>query len=177
MNHLMIDLETLGTKPTSAILSIGACYFEPDTGKIGDTFYQRIDFASAMKSRDVDAETIKWWFGQKKKARLEITQVADSHEVAMIFLHAFIINYRATDEVQVWSNGASFDVVLLEDCYNHQPPWKYWNIRDVRTIVELSKGLVDKKDIERTGIKHNALDDAIYQARFVSAMWQALRTR
>lgn len=34
MNNLMIDLETLSTQPDAAIVSIGACTFDPDTGEI-----------------------------------------------------------------------------------------------------------------------------------------------
>lgn len=32
MNNLMIDLETMGKKPNAPIVSIGAVFFEPETG-------------------------------------------------------------------------------------------------------------------------------------------------
>ncbi|MCV5360349.1 3'-5' exoribonuclease, partial [Escherichia coli] len=39
MKHLMIDLETMDNKPTSAIASIGAVFFDPETGEMGEQFY------------------------------------------------------------------------------------------------------------------------------------------
>lgn len=38
MNHLMIDLETMGSGPYAPIISIGAVFFDPNTGAIGDDF-------------------------------------------------------------------------------------------------------------------------------------------
>jgi len=74
-------------------------------------------------------------------------------------------------DAKVWGNGSNFDIGKLETAYGFDHiPWKFWNIRDVRTICELSKGLVSKNDIEFIGEKHNALDDAIHQARYVSKM-------
>ncbi|MBK0004878.1 3'-5' exonuclease, partial [Erwinia sp. S38] len=46
MNHLMIDLETMGNKPNAAIVSIGAVFFEPDSGEIGNTFYSNVQLES-----------------------------------------------------------------------------------------------------------------------------------
>ena len=43
MNDVMVDLETLSTKPNAAIVSIGAVFFDPKTGELGDTYYQVID--------------------------------------------------------------------------------------------------------------------------------------
>jgi len=56
-------------------------------------------------------------------------------------------------------------------------PWFFANDRDVRTIVDLGRQLrnIDpKKDLELEGTAHNALDDAKFQVRYVSAIYQAL---
>jgi len=53
----------------------------------------------------------------------------------------------------------------------------HYNDRDVRTIVDLGRALLGfdpKKDMPFTGERHNALDDAIHQAKYVSAIYQAL---
>lgn len=78
-----------------------------------------------------------------------------------------------------WGNGASFDCVILRNSYSltGQPvPWQWWNDRDVRTIVELGKviGFDPKRDMPFKGTRHNALDDAIHQAKYVSAIWKKL---
>ncbi|ORT44652.1 endodeoxyribonuclease [Escherichia coli] len=55
-------------------------------------------------------------------------------------------------------------------------PWRYYNDRDVRTIVELGKAIdFDARTaIPFEGERHNALDDARYQAKYVSVIWQKL---
>ena len=179
MQHLMIDLETLGIRPDSAILSIGACFFDPDTGFIGEKFYQRIDFSSAMNNGKSDPETIRWWFQQSEQARSEIVSPGIHHREALMKLYDFIEKwsayYKTGDTLQVWFNGSGFDIVMIEHAFYHNPPWRYYNCRDVRTVVELAKGLVDKKSVERKGPAHHALYDAVWQAEYVSAMWQALK--
>ncbi|WP_227499448.1 3'-5' exonuclease, partial [Klebsiella pneumoniae] len=54
--------------------------------------------------------------------------------------------------------------------------WEYWNDRDVRTMVELGHAInyEPQKAIPFEGERHNALADAIHQARYVSAIWQRL---
>ncbi len=35
MNNLMVDLETMGKKPNAPVVSIGAVFFDPQSGEIG----------------------------------------------------------------------------------------------------------------------------------------------
>ncbi|MFV6182691.1 3'-5' exonuclease, partial [Klebsiella pneumoniae] len=62
------------------------------------------------------------------------------------------------------------------DCIAEDYPWEYWNDRDVRTMVELGQaiGFDPKTTIPFEGDRHNALADAIHQARYVSAIWQRI---
>lgn len=64
MKHVMVDLETLGTKPGSVILSIGAVTFDLDgSGRDGRTFYQRVNIQSCLDAgMTVDGDTVEWWF-------------------------------------------------------------------------------------------------------------------
>lgn len=39
---VMLDIETLGTKPGCMVLSVGACTFNLATGEIGDEFYMTL---------------------------------------------------------------------------------------------------------------------------------------
>lgn len=48
MKHLMIDLETMGTKPSAPIVAIGAVFFEPQTGELGAEFYTAVNLSSDM---------------------------------------------------------------------------------------------------------------------------------
>lgn len=49
MNNLMIDLETMGKNKDAPIVSIGAVFFTPETGDIGQEFYTVVSLDSAME--------------------------------------------------------------------------------------------------------------------------------
>ena len=81
-------------------------------------------------------------------------------------LSEFIIDECSANLVQVWGNGASITSSLEQHTRSGiECPWKFFNDRDVRTIVELGRavGFDPKKDLPFTGEVHNALDDAIHQ--------------
>lgn len=49
MEHIMIDLETLDTSPSAAIISIGAVKFDPATQTpLGDKFYLPVSIQSNL---------------------------------------------------------------------------------------------------------------------------------
>lgn len=74
MNNLMIDLETMGNKPNAPIVSIGAVFFEPETGEIGPELYTAVDLKSEVAlGAAPDADTILWWLTQSSEARAAIT--------------------------------------------------------------------------------------------------------
>lgn len=181
MNHLMIDLETMGNKPNSPIVSIGAVFFEPSTGELGADFYRVVTLKSAVGGGAVpDADTIMWWLQQSEEARMAICDKdAISISAALIKLNGFIRDNADSGKVQVWGNGATFDNVILRASYDREGipcPWHFANDRDVRTIVELGKaiGINPRRDIPFEGDRHNALADAKHQAKYVSAIWQRL---
>ena len=181
--HLMVDLETMGSNPDAPIVSIGAVFFEPSTGETGPEFYQVVDLTSAMNfGAKPDASTILWWMKQSSEARsaLLVEDAADL-DVALTLFSEFLCGNAANGakSVQVWGNGASFDNVLLKQSYElvgGAAPWRFVNDRDVRTIVELGNavGINPRYDIPFEGDKHNALADALHQAKYVSAIWQRL---
>ena len=74
-------------------------------------------------------------------------------------------------------NGATFDNAILPPSYERLDipcPWHYSNDRDVRTIVEMGK-ITDfnaRSVIPFEGVRHNALDDALHRAKYVTATIQ-----
>ncbi|EOP2285770.1 RecE family exodeoxyribonuclease, partial [Escherichia coli] len=46
-DHLMLDLETMGKNPDAPIISIGAIFFDPQTGDMGPEFSKTIDLETA----------------------------------------------------------------------------------------------------------------------------------
>ncbi|EEW5970931.1 exonuclease [Escherichia coli] len=176
-DHLMIDLETMGKNPDAPIISIGAIFFDPQTGDMGPEFSKTIDLETA--GGVIDRDTIKWWLKQSREAQSAILTDEIPLDDALLQLREFIDENSGEFFVRVWGNGASFDNVILRRSYERQGipcPWRYCNDRDVRTIVELGKAIdFDARTaIPFEGERHNALDDARYQAKYVSAIWQKL---
>ncbi|HDS5291067.1 TPA: 3'-5' exoribonuclease, partial [Escherichia coli] len=64
-DHLMIDLETMGKNPDAPIISIGAIFFDPQTGDMGPEFSKTIDLETA--GGVIDRDTIKWWLKQSRE--------------------------------------------------------------------------------------------------------------
>ena len=162
ITNIMIDEETVGTKPNSSIIALGACKFDLDLG-ISETFYEVIDIADSLKNGfDVDGDTIKWWLTQSESARQAVAkQGKPVKEVLKSFKQ-----WCGTDNKQVWGNGSDFDNVLLTNHYhkfNVVPPWKYWENRCFRTM----RGSFKEVELDNVGTHHNALDDAIWQANYL----------
>ncbi len=175
--HLMLDLETMGKNPDAPIISIGAIFFDPQTGDMGPEFSKTIDLETA--GGVIDRDTIKWWLKQSREAQSAIMTDEIPLDDALLQLREFIDENSGEFFVRVWGNGANFDNVILRRSYERQGipcPWRYCNDRDVRTIVELGKAIdFDARTaIPFEGERHNALDDARYQAKYVSAIWQKL---
>ena len=181
--HLMVDIEAFGKKADSPVVSIGAVFFDPSTGNTGSEFYKVISLESSMASGGVpDASTIIFWLKASPEARSELVMDdAIPLDDALLQLNDFIAENAANgpDSVQVWGNGATYDNLLLEASYDRVGipcPWKFWNNRDVRTIVELGKavGCEPRYEIPFDGEPHKAISDALHQVKYVSAIWQRL---
>lgn len=179
MNDFSFDLETLGTDADCYIASIGVCQFDIETGKIGDVLYVTIDLELLQEDRSITSSTFKWWLKQSEEARKALYE----REGGFPLIDALYdvkewIEERAHAPF-VWGNGSVFDIAILEDAFKKSKidiPWKFWNIQDMRTAVRLaeSKGF-NKKSVERIGEHHNALDDAMHQARVISAAYNIIQ--
>ncbi|KYT04196.1 exonuclease, partial [Escherichia coli] len=66
-DHLMIDLKTMGKNPDAPIISIGAIFFDPQTGDMGPEFSKTIDLETA--GGVIDRDTIKRWLKQSREAQ------------------------------------------------------------------------------------------------------------
>lgn len=181
--HVMVDLETMGKKHNAPIVAIGAVVFDPATGSIGESFYKVVCLESSVNwGAVIDPSTVIWWLKQSSEARSAIVN-DDAIPLLDVLLQfrEFVSDNVAggSKKAQVWGNGASFDNSILRSSYDfiaEDYPWEYWNDRDVRTMVELGQaiGFDPKTTIPFEGDRHNALADAIHQARYVSAIWQRI---
>jgi hypothetical protein len=145
------------------------------TGKLGERFYEAVDIADSFQFGKVSGDTVKWWMRQEDAAR----QAATAGTAALRdVLTRFRDFYRRGDKAAVWGNGPTFDISILEyafvRCLGEPAPWDFWMVRDCRTVKDIGSHLnIDTR--VKSGTAHNALDDAVSQAGWVSQMWQVLR--
>lgn len=190
LKHVMVDLETFATSADAAIVAIGAVLFDPDQGRVSENpnewFYQVIDLAKSRLPGKIDPATVMWWLGQDDDARAALTK-----EKGMRLGHAlddfafWLCNRGCTpttkSDFQIWANDPDFDLCILQSAYERygRPiPWSFRNARSMRTMCRLASEFhLVPDDKTRGGTKHNALDDAIHQAKVVTAIKQEMRKR
>lgn len=168
MKNLMIDIETLSTKPNALVVSIGAVFFDTQNNALGDRFYQAIKVKDEPNF-DVDAGTAAWWLRQSKEARAVFSdKQAVCLEDALIEFKGWIEDY-STKSVCVWAKSPNFDCTILRHAFGAfgiDTPWAYYQERDVRTVESIA-ALAPKREGQQF-IKHNALGDALSQAQLVA---------
>jgi exodeoxyribonuclease VIII len=159
--NVMVDLETLALTPRAQILSIGAVTFGPKG--LGDTFYEVLELDSQTDlGREVDPKTVEWWSQQSPQAKTVLTAAKVNFRMGMVKFNAWV-GSGGPENVLLWGNGAGFDNVILEDAcrdLNLEPGWRFWSNRCFRTLKARHSAI----PMEKSGIAHNALDDAKNQA-------------
>jgi len=175
-NHIMVDLETLGTGPNAAVVAIGAVrVFAGSYPVHAREFYRRVDWQSSVDAGgQMEVETVRWWMRQGAAAVGEVC--ADDGVPLYQALHALTWFMRgqpgvAPDlgDVVLWGNGAAFDNVILAASYrscDERPPWKFWNDRCYRTL----KNLFPDVPYQKPTLAHHALHDARAQAAHLVAI-------
>jgi len=171
MAHLMIDLEGLATGPDTCILTIAAQTFDPfGSGHYDQHYYARVTLES-QETRAIDDSTIAWWATQPAHAREEafdeqgripLDQALD--ELGRLIWHATL----------VWSQGPTYDMNILEHAYKsyRKPlPWKYYQVRDSRTVFSLWP------DLPVPPTTHHALEDCRRQIGMLQQTLQHLNIK
>ena len=176
MNHIMLDLETMGLGGKSAIVSIGAVAFDLKNETLGETFYTNVDLSSCLEyGLEVDGATIAWWVSQSSEAKQSLFKDVKPLDDALRSFTQFVKQF---DKVNVWGNGLGFDNVIIKNAYvavEQEKPWNDFQDRDMRTIIDITESIHGKQNFIKEGVVHNALYDAINQARFVSQCWKILK--
>jgi DNA polymerase III epsilon subunit-like protein len=169
MNNVMVDLETLGVRPGSIILSIGAVEFSEEG--LGKKFYSIIDQASCRDAGlTVDQYTLDWWDKQNGPAKqvLKDTLPCAMKRAPSLkdVLSSFSLFIKEAKFPAMWGNGSDFDNTQLAAAYSSvgiQMPFSFRDNRCYRTLRALFPEVKTDND---EGIHHNALDDAVYQAKY-----------
>lgn len=171
--HAMIDLETLDTRPSSTVLTLGAVKFNPlNFDEPHSELYIKLDLDEQdQMGRSASDDTIKWWGQQDPKIQEEAFSEDGRTSIASTIsqLNKYLVN---TDVI--WAHSYGFDMTILEDLYRQSKmpiPWNFWQIRDSRTLFALLPE--DPRKSMQTDL-HNALADAYYQAKAVQIAYEKL---
>jgi hypothetical protein len=162
---LMLDIEGLGTGPDTTILTIAAQEFDPLVrGRLGKDFYARVTLES-QPDRSIQQGTIEWWATQpavvKDEAFAEDGRIPLNE--ALQGLHRIAWHAK-----RVWAQGPTYDMNILEHAYksyNMALPWKYFSVRDSRTVF----GLVP--NLQKYPASHHALEDC---RRQIMLLWDCV---
>ena len=167
---VMLDLETLSTRPDATILTFGACKFNPYTQHdIVDGIYFRVNVDEQTElGRHVDDNTIEWW---SKQAEDVYSEAFNSEDRISLEQFSQELNRFVVGADNIWAQGPVFDIVILENLYRQlglPTPWQFWQIRDSRTLLST---LGDPREKNKAGL-HNALEDAVSQAQAVQFVYK-----
>jgi hypothetical protein len=167
--NIMIDIETLGTEDHAAILQIGAVRFDIyDAGIIGpDEFSCQVHWDSDTFGT-IEPSTLQWWLQQDADVRSRVFRQGDavSLPAALRSLDDWVM--RGGQLHGVWACPPNFDLRLLRQAYKRSDMayrFPFWKERDMRTVREVFGTVHDKPEF--VGDKHDALDDARFQAQFL----------
>ena len=172
--HGMIDLETLDTKPSCTVLSLGAIKFNPfDESEPHSELYLKISVDDQDRlGRTTSDDTIAWWAKQDPKAMEEAFDQTGAVTVEEALRQ---ISKWAVGVDTIWGQGYGFDITILEDmCRNIGVPipWQFWQVKDARTLFGCCK--VDPRKVLGQNNLHNALADAYFQAKGVQLAYKEL---
>lgn len=166
--HVMIDIETIGTNPGDAILSIAAVEFNRTGVKNDSDFLVEISTESCVLDygMNIDMETVDEFL---VPAEADFTVEGRELDDALRKFNNWLPN---DSDTRVWANSPSFDCKFLDDAYERcgmQQGWNWYRQRDVRTAKEFYRYMSDKDvpDNSMEGTPHEPLYDAKNQAMTV----------
>jgi hypothetical protein len=171
---IMVDMETISTKPNACILSLAAVKFDlydeyiPMDGRV---WHFDIDEQTEKYARDVDEDTLGWWASQGEAAIQ--SSFSDNNrqtcDEIMSEFHKFCWNTS-----EIWSQGTIFDITILENLLtqmNRPTPWNFRQIRDTRTMF--GSGIPYTYD---NPCKHDPLADCVAQALAIQQIFKWIKS-
>lgn len=186
--HVVIDLETLDTKPSAAVIAVGAAAVIPDSRKTY-LFYYPVTLDSNLKvGRTINGDTFGWWMRlvaqSPEAAKLMETVSLSGEENIHYGLEHMLIKFfdwlhnlvEDKSNLYVWGNGADFDIAILNSAFagcGLDIPWYYGNVRCLRTLRFVS-GFHDKwpdyYDMVKPMVPHHAMYDALAEALWLDVI-------
>jgi len=167
----MIDLETLSTAKNAVILSLAAGVFDPFGEVMGNSIYLGLDLNTQIElGGDIDGGTVLWHLDKERK---DLPRPALPIELVLKQLAVF---YKREDCRRIWSNGATFDIPIVEFYFKRLGlpfPWHYGDARDTRTAYEIAGW---DESPTRSRATHDALEDVALQIKFLQKAYALIET-
>ena len=168
-NHIVLDLETLGTNRNAPILSIGMVVISDL--EIKATYYVVLDVIEQEQlfGRKADAATEKWWREQLETTEGRVAWNASTNNPKSVqeALGSIPQILSFLGDFNIWGNSNTFDNEILRSLMEaaNLPTWSFRKDRDFRTLRALFKEKVPEPEFQ--GIRHVAVDDAMHEARYL----------
>lgn len=179
-----IDLETAGLGPTAPIIAIGAVRFAPRPSEQVLPLQTRHDFYTPVNlvgQAPIDPSTFYWWLEQSQVVREAALEGRDGITLGnalralwqWLQADTTVIGRNSNFTGELWIRGDR-DSVWLEEAHKREGialPYRYNKVNDQRTLQSFAenRGVVMP---ERTGVLHDALEDARYQAECLQAIFE-----
>ena len=178
--HLMLDLETLGTKPGCVILEFSAAVFWPDAPESHPLEVRKwqISVTSCLRAGlSIDPDTVAWWLTQNREAQIAVLcqpEVGERMDLAEALkeLAAYAVQHRVS---YVWGKGPTFDLAILKAAFEAAKVagfWNFWAERCVRTIYDLASPVFEWASPK---LAHDSREDVAAQVSNVVRIWKLIR--
>lgn len=174
LHHL--DIETLATKPSAAIGSIGVTSVDVRTGERVGTFFVSTE-VSGQVNRTRDSSTVRWWHDREEVSQeaFDLTFGNPRHSLkeGLLMLNEHILSMEKSfglgGRPQVMGNGPEFDNAIVRHACEELRVNQSWSFRanqSARTIVWLGRaaGYNEKYEGHFAGVKHHAIHDSLWEA-------------
>lgn len=173
MKHLMLDIETLSTRPDAAVFEVAIAEFTLENLSVSPANLRR--WMCKPSTGHIDPETVAWWMDDKRATHAKfILSCPVSEATVAAGIQAYLERVKEEHpKIRLWAMPTSFDCVILQSFLQRNGcdlPIDFRQWRDVRTILELAGW-----PKEPSGLKaHTAAGDCQNQISQLVEAWRRL---
>lgn len=182
--EIMLDIETLGNIAGQVVLEAGMVAYNLNYDlAMGSETVTIISSAHVLFNVDeqtkqglsINPSTLSWWVADQERA-LQFAALLHqcSKEANPCYNLSEIRDWMGlvgVEDCELWTNG-NMDTtmlrVLFEKFLFNEPPWKYGQVRDLRTLIYTADKCCcsESENMPQVGtaVVHRALNDAVDQA-------------
>lgn len=160
--HIIVDLETLSTRPTAYAWEIGAVHI--NKGEVTSLLFNSSigrDGGSIWRTESIDTRE---WTAKQGNLPAAIRAAKEGRPPSQVMAE-FILWLSQFDNPMLWSWGKDFDFPILNMHADHlgmKLPYSYSNVHCIRDLWKMQNP--NAKESPTRNAKHRALEDAQAEA-------------